>query len=540
MAQWEIKQKKYSLLCNMIWVANIFFMSFFLQENGMGYFACAYETFVLFAILFNNHMSDSIGKMMRQRIQKSQGRNAIELFKNSNVLAAIIALLGGLILFFISDFASLYLTKTLFVSMIIRLLIPSFVLIPFISSFKGYFNGVGTAAPGSISELVRRVSTFVSSIFAIKIGGGYGTRVAALLNNEEFINYYMAIAVCFAVFLGFFVELIFLVVTYFTSGRNIRIADRDMSRYHEPTIEVAVDIFKDMLADNGLHFFLRFFIIASFFVMGKLANIPESESNILVLNIGAFYGKCLSVVMFFAMFISYLVIGFQNFCVGGIKRNELKFTREKMSEAIHIIIMFGAFLTIAFIVIGKAFLIGCFHEGNLVGTDIMTLPAIGILLIPLISFMRYFVRFINKKRAGFILSILALIVGLVFEFVLCKSGISPFLCQGFSFVIYLFTLTLGFGFFCLKGYKCRFSLVSNIVIPIGTAALTGIIMMLLNKGLINLIGGLLSFIICFVLGMIGNLVMLLALKNIDEEELAIIPFGKNIIKFGIAFNFFDY
>jgi len=65
-------------------------------------------------------------------------------------------------------------------------------------------------------------------------------------------------------------------------------------------------------------------------------------------------------------------------------------------------------------------------------------------------------------------------------------------------------------------------------------------MMLLNKGFINITGALLSFFICFAIGAIGNLILLLALRNLTEEELVSMPFGKAVIKFGIAFNFFDY
>ncbi|MBQ3890347.1 MAG: hypothetical protein II740_03225, partial [Lachnospiraceae bacterium] len=67
-----------------------------------------------------------------------------------------------------------------------------------------------------------------------------------------------------------------------------------------------------------------------------------------------------------------------------------------------------------------------------------------------------------------------------------------------------------------------------------------VIMMLLNKGFLNIVGGLASFGICFVIGSIANLILLLALRNLSEEELVSMPGGKIIIKFGVAFNFFEY
>ena len=65
-------------------------------------------------------------------------------------------------------------------------------------------------------------------------------------------------------------------------------------------------------------------------------------------------------------------------------------------------------------------------------------------------------------------------------------------------------------------------------------------MMLLNKGLINITGGLISFAVCLFVGALGNLILLLALHNLTEEELVSMPLGKAVIKFGVAFNFLDY
>ena len=82
MAQWEIKKTKYGLLKGMLLMANIFVLTFFLQENGMGYLACAYEVFALISILLTDSMPEIIGKLMRSRIQKSLGKNAIEVYKS--------------------------------------------------------------------------------------------------------------------------------------------------------------------------------------------------------------------------------------------------------------------------------------------------------------------------------------------------------------------------------------------------------------------------------------------------------------------------
>lgn len=541
MAQWEIKKTKYNILSGMLWMANIFTLTFFIYENGMGYFACAYEFFALIGILFADSMSDTMGRMMRSRIQKSQVKNAYDVFRGGVSLAIFYSLVGSVILWAMADFVSLKATGVKYSADIIRLLIPALVLMFLTAPIKGYFSGIGTVGLGSVSSIVRRVTTFGLSFAAIKVGGGYGEKVSALLKNTEFINYYKAYALPFAISLGFLIEFVFLIYMYFTAGKRDRIMGKEIARYHEPVLEISIDIAKNMFPYNITNFVLRSFILAGLCFYGEFfLNRTEYDASAYISSIGSFYGKYLSVSVFFAFFISFMVICFKNYCIGGIRRNELKFTRERMAEGVHMILIFGAFLAVAFAVIGSSFIIGCFHDYNVSGTDMFTWGFALVCLIPLAEYFKVFISYTSKKRAELFLALLGMIFGIATLFLLGKSGVGLMKALIISLSIYTGVLALGNGFFSLTGFKCRIPILAYVILPIGTAALTGILMMLLNKGLINILGGLLSFVICFFVGALGNLLLLLALHNLTEEELVSMPLGKAVIKFGITFNFFDY
>ncbi|MBO4376536.1 MAG: hypothetical protein J5811_04480 [Lachnospiraceae bacterium] len=540
MAQWEIKKTKYSLFKGMLFMANIFVLTFFLEENGMGYLACAAETFSLVAILFTGGMPDTIGKLMRQRIQKSLGKNAIEVYRSATILAILYAILGSIVILAISGLVAKFTTNTEFGAKVIRMFIPAYIMLCLSCPLKGFFIGVGTAAPGSISGIICNLVIFGTSIATVKLGGGYGEKVAALLNNSEFVNAYKAYMIPLAVFAGYLVEFVFLFVTYMTGGRNTRIADRDMSRYHEPASELIGSIAKGMFPINITEFVLRGMLLSIFIILGIF--LPKDVIGIQtpVVYIGAIYGKFLSVVVFLGFFIEYMTLCFKNYCIGGIRRNELKFTREKMSEGVHMIFCLGAFLSVAFMTAGSSFLIGCFHDFNLAGTDLFTLGCLILLFLPLSMYFRTFVSYTSKKRASLILAALAFAVSATFLIISGKMGGLGYKGVIIALVIYFVILALGNGFFALSGFKVRLAIVPYIVIPVGTAALSGVIMMLLNKGLINITGGLISFAVCLFVGALGNLILLLALHNLTEEELVSMPMGKAVIKFGVAFNFFDY
>ena len=540
MAQWEIKKTKYGLLKGMLLMANIFILTFFLQENGMGYLACAYEVFALISILLTDSMPEIIGKLMRSRIQKSLGKNAIEVYKSGIVLSVIYAIVGSIFIFAVSGAVSRFATGTLFGANVIRMFIPAFIMMCLSAPLKGFFIGIGTAAPGSLSGIICNLVTLVTSIFAAKIGGDYGSKVATILNNPEFINSYKAFMVPLAVCLGYFVELVFLAVTYLGGAKNTRIADRDMSRYHEPVPELIASIIKGMFPYNITSFVLRGFVLTAFIMFGifhkpETADVPSNA-----VYIGAIYGKFLPVVVFLGFFIEFMVICFKNYCIGGIRRNELKFTREKMEEGVHMIMVFGAFLSIALMTIGSSLLLGCFGEDNIAGTDLFAFGCLVVLFMPLAMYFKTFVSYTSKKRAVFILAVVSFVLSSGVMVLVSKTGGFGYKTILLAFVIFFGFIAVGNAFFSMTGFKCRLPLVSYVAIPVGTAALSGVIMMLLNKGFLNIVGGLASFGICFVIGSIANMILLLALRNLSEEELVSMPGGKIIIKFGVAFNFFEY
>ena len=88
-----------------------------------------------------------------------------------------------------------------------------------------------------------------------------------------------------------------------------------------------------------------------------------------------------------------------------------------------------------------------------------------------------------------------------------------------------FVITCGSGFLCIRSLKWTPEWVYMIAIPIGSAALSGIIMMLLDKALVTLVGEILSFVICMFIGFAGNFILLMALRGIRREEFNVIPGG---------------
>ena len=254
-----------------------------------------------------------------------------------------------------------------------------------------------------------------------------------------------------------------------------------------------------MMPYNLIEFTLRAFIPAVFIIFGFFHGRDITAEHNTAVYVGAVYGKMFSIASFLSLFCEFMVTGFKNYCLGGIRRNELKFTREKMGEGIHMSVALGSFFTVALMTAGSSLLIGCFHDKNLAGNDMFVWGSLIVLFMPLSMFFKTFVNYTGKKRASLIIGAAAFAMSAVFAVIMCETGTYGCKSMIISFVIYFIVFTAGSGFFCIRGFKCRIPVVSYIAIPVGTAALSGVLMMLLNRGLINIVGGLFSFLICFLL-----------------------------------------
>jgi len=537
MTQTEITRTKYKILNGIIWALTLIIAVFFLEENGMGYFACAYESFILVCILMISAMPDSVSKMMRIRMQKNMSRNAVEAYKSALIISILYAVLGSLLLLLFSKHISLWVTGTEYSTGLIRAFIPAYIMYCLTRPLKGYFNGMGTAMPECISSIISGLVTLAACPFLMSLCGRYGTKIAELLHNTEFINSYKAYGMAAAFFLGMLFEEGFLIYTYFTNKRGVRGLDRESSKYHEASPELCVELMKEMSVGNIREFLLRLFFIASLIIY-KAFYVPSEGSNLLSTAIGAYYGKYIAVVIFIAYVVRLFIVNIESSAISGIRRNELKFTREKLGEGIHMIICIAGYQSVAFLVLGNSLLSGLFGENNKAGTDFFTLGGMFIVLFVMAAFFMDFISYTSKKLIRVIIAFIGLAIGLLSCFLLCKTGKMGFKALTISLLIFITIILIESAYICIRSYRCRISLIYQVVIPVVSSLLTGVIIMLLNKALVNLVNGLVSFIICYLIGSFGNLIVLLAFHNISEEELLMIPGGKFIIKIGMVFNFF--
>ncbi len=528
MNQMDVKRKRYTIVSNIIFIINILVLSNVTGEQGIGYLAGAFECFILIFLLTAYSLPEVMARMIRSRMQKGQGKNAHRVFKAVLLLCVLYSVLGSLVLLFGADFLMVKLFRVSYGAFTLRLLIPAYILSVFAQAYRGYFQGMGSAVPTGISLILEKIILFVTGLVFCFLFGSHGKKVSALLVNPEFRASFSAAGIAVGLDLAMLSAVLFLLFVYQTNKRNLKNNARETMRLSERMGELAYSVAAAMLP------WAAYGLLARIPVLGGMALYQQGIVEDVKGGIGicgAFYGKYLAVVLLFAMAVKLPLVSMESAVLGAYRKEEFKSGREKLSWGIHFVIINGSFLAVMLAILGDSLMAGFFAGDS---------GQAGKLLLYGSSFVLFFLAgsffgdiLIGQGRMNTVL--LSHFAGVLVFFLyggvssrMAHSGMEGIVI-GLSLCWLVITGITGFGI--MRFMKWEPEWVYLLLIPVGTSALTGILAVLLNKALSNLAGKGVSFLICFIMGMVCNFVLLLALRGLRREELAVIPGGRLLVRF---------
>lgn len=125
-------------------------------DVGMASYQPAYYIYNLFLVLATSGIPVAISRMVSERSSFGQFHEADRVFRISRALMMTIGLCSFLIVFFgAQQFAEL--SGVPDSAMAVRAISPALVLVPFMASYRGYFQGQQDMTPTAISQLVEQI-----------------------------------------------------------------------------------------------------------------------------------------------------------------------------------------------------------------------------------------------------------------------------------------------------------------------------------------------------------------------------------------------
>ena len=166
-----------SLISRFIGFIYILPLTDMIGDDGNGLYARAYYVYNFFLILSSAGMPAAISKLVAERVHLGRREEAHRLFRVALVVAAVFGLICMAAIYFGAGFITEAMNATRSLHALLTLA-PTVFIVAIMAIYRGYFQGLGTTIPTSVSQVVEQI--FNASFSLILAGAFMGmTRAAA-------------------------------------------------------------------------------------------------------------------------------------------------------------------------------------------------------------------------------------------------------------------------------------------------------------------------------------------------------------------------
>lgn len=505
-------------------------------EVGTGYYAAVYEMFAFVMIFIGWYLPQAEGKAVRARVNRGQMKNAGRVLKGMRLFAAGTGLLACLAVFcFSGRIAEAWLCQPL-LSLAVCVMAPAFFLSAVISVYRGYFEGMGTVAPTFISRIMEQIFGLIFGLIFAKILYDYGEKVGNLKQNPNCASAYGVVGVAIGMIAAQVLVLIFLLFINKSYGQTF---GRRRTEDNLRSQESYADVVKNVVVLGLPHLAMLLFIKGSVFIDMLLYfhYIHENTTQNYTLHYGSFYEKYGILVGILVCILCFMMIKPLAALGQFHRREDYRAVKEKFAGTIHAFCIYGipAAVLIAFLAKPVTEML----YGTVKGTVFLLQVSSSLLvMIPCAIFFNYSLQTVGKQVLALRNCAIAFVVHVIFVLIFLRVmhlGIAS-IAYGYMVLFGLIMILNGMTLFRYLKYSPEY--IRMLGVPVMASVISGVLAMLLSKALLEKAGGIVTSVICIILGMAGYAALLFALKGVNEKELSRMPGGAILIKAGQLLHFF--
>lgn len=504
-------------------------------DEGMGLFAPAFELFLLTTLVISYGMSHAMAGILRYRVKRERYRNAAKVFRTAFFMNLFLGILMALFLMVFSAWVADVLALEHLCRMAVMAGAPSIFFAALTGTFRGYFNGYGMGVMVAHSQYVEKISMILGAVFIGRAFGNYGQKVAALLQTEAHTYAYGALGAMLGIFLSQIVTTLHLLLVYVIYAGALKgRPGQDNSRRAETQFEIQRMLLANLaplaLAAVGSNLFMladqRFF--------NYYMNVTE-QGSVRTAQWGSYYGKFAVLVGILSAFSCLFAHGMVGRISAAYEREEYRSMRERFGQAMRNVSMVSFPAAVYLAVLAKPVSACCYGKAVAQVTVLAGWLQKGAILAAVFPFCFLFGQLLYKLhmvRELLLVTIGSLLLHLAAGFFLVERvqlGMDGLFC----------TLILYFGGYLAAAFallnrrvKYRPDWFVGIIFPAAAAAVSGVVVYLLNLVLLDYVGNGLTILIALFLGLFFHIFLLMVLRVIGEAELHDIPFGFLLILLG--------
>lgn len=135
-----------------------------LGDDGMAIYSGAYSVYALLLTFSAIGVPAAISKLVSERVAAGNYRDAHRVFKVALFYSTLIGLTTCVALWFGAENVSVFLTGNKALTMPLRALSPTLVVVSVIAIIRGYFQGMGNMIPSATSQVIEQIFNAVCSV----------------------------------------------------------------------------------------------------------------------------------------------------------------------------------------------------------------------------------------------------------------------------------------------------------------------------------------------------------------------------------------
>ncbi len=387
---------------------------------------------------------------------------------------------------------------------------------------RGYLQGIGYTKPIVLSDLIVVLVSLISGLIIVEILYRYGLKVNDLFHIDEFSAVYGSCGMMIGVFIGSLAGFIQIVISF-----HLRKAE--VSSFVKTGAPRYLDNKNDVIAGIRPIAFLystpALLLIVDQCVYSVYTRKFQEDVDIMT-GYGIYAGRVICVIILFSILCCGPFIKNWNRVMARIERDEYEGARERYRKLMRFSNMLFIPVAVFIFVLADTLQVSLFGKSSDMAT---ALTMFGGITVFLCSFAIMFSWLLNHMGKSVIL-VLNLgvswgihLAGLVVFVIILKRGLyGVFFALNLSLVAYV-----AMSYFMIsKMLKYRQDHFRCILLPLISAAGSGLLIFFTNKLLVNMIGDTLTLIVCALVFYILYMVILVVTGGLRSHELGKVPFGK--------------
>lgn len=495
-------------------------------DTGNGYYSTGYQIYSLLLTLSSVGIPTVISKLVSERVAIGDHKGAHKIFKTALKTFTTIGIVMSLGLFFGADFIAKNVINVEGVKYTLMVLAPAIMFVAAGAVLRGYFAGLGTMKPTSVTQTLEQFLNCVLTILFVYSTIGKDTAIMAAAGN---LSSTIAIIIAFIYIIIFYkkqkpeiledcknqtvqmetkttkqiLKIIFAVSIPMTIGSlvaelNGTIDTLTVSNCIQKAFQGALEGGKEALEAKAM----------------QLSGMVSKIETIIRLPLAINAAFCTALVPAIA---------------ASLAKKDKETAVKRLSFSFFLSIIIIAPCAVGLITLAEPIL-KTIYPNSYEGATILQITSISMTFVALSYVINGGLYGLGKTHIPAIALAIGAGVKTILNIILVSnpkinilgSPISSTVCQGINFIICSWYLS--------KYIKLDIKFSKHIFKPLFSAGTMGIAAYLTHKTLINVIGNSKATIIAIFVGIITYAIMIIATKTLNKEDMYMIPFGTKIYK----------